>query len=384
MEHIMKIVFAPDSFKGSLSAQRACELLKQAAKKIFPDCSTVSIPVSDGGEGAVEILIPSLQGKIGCHNVHGPLGNTVSAQYGIFHKNCMLIEMAAASGLTLVKKEERNIMHSNTFGTGELIRHGLDAGCRHFFVAIGGSATNDGGIGCASALGVRFFDKENNELSPLPENLIKIQTIDTSLLHPALRESNFTILCDVTNPLTGPSGATNVFGPQKGGSPEQLKLLEEGMTHYREVLREYKAFDVGGVPGAGAAGGLGAGLLAFTNARLESGIEAILRILDFEAVIEDADLVVTGEGMIDYQSAFGKVPSGVGKACMKQDVPCIALAGSIGKGAEELAKCGIGSMMSILPVPMTLEEAMTNAEELFADAAHRMFSMVKVGLHIKK
>lgn len=384
LEHIMKLIFAPDSFKGSLSARHVCELLKHEAQSVFPGCQTISMPVSDGGEGAVEVLIPSLQGKIKYQEVHGPLGDPVLAQYGIFRKDCMLIEMAAASGLTLVKKEDRDILHSNTFGTGELIRHGLDMGCRNFYVAIGGSATNDGGIGCASALGVRFFDKEGSELSPLPENLKNIETIDTTLLHPALKESEFTIMCDVTNPLTGPSGATNVFGPQKGASSEQLEFLEAGMIHYQEKIKEFKGFDVGQIPGAGAAGGLGAGLLAFTNAHLESGIEAVLKILDFETLLEDADLVVTGEGMIDYQSAFGKVPSGVGKLCRKHQVPCVALAGSIGKGAEALEECGIESMMSILPVPMTLEEAMTGAEGLFGQAAHRMFSMIKVGMNIKE
>lgn len=375
----MKIVFALDSFKGSLSARRACELLENEAKKVFPNCETVSVPVSDGGEGAVEILIPTLYGEVLTKEVHGPLGDMVTARYGVFQEDCMLIEMAEASGLTLVKKEEQDIMSANTFGTGEVIRHGLEQGCRHFYVAIGGSATNDGGIGCASALGVRFFDKNHEELSPLPENLGKIMHIDDSLAHPALKESSFTIMCDVTNPLTGANGATNVFGPQKGGSEEQLKRLEEGMLHYRGVLKEFRGFDIGGVPGAGAAGGLGAGFLAYTNAQLESGIEVVLRILGFEKLIEDADLVVTGEGQIDYQSAFGKVPSGVGKICQKHDIPCIALAGSIGKGAEKLDECGIRSMMSIVPGPMQLEEAMRKAEELFADAAHRMFSMVKIG-----
>lgn len=380
----MKIIFAPDSFKGSLSAERACELLEKEAKKVFPDCRTVSMPVSDGGEGAVDVVIPSLQGKIQQLLVHGPLGDAVTAQYGVFRENCMMIEMASASGLTLVEPEKRDILHANTFGTGELIRHGLDAGCRNFYIAIGGSATNDGGIGCASALGVRFLDEEGNELSPLPENLKKIARIDISKIHPALKESSFTVMCDVTNPLTGPEGATNVFGPQKGGSREELELLEDGMVHYRKVLKEFTGIDVGGVPGAGAAGGLGAGLLAFTGAQMESGIQVILRILGFEELIADADLVITGEGQIDYQSAFGKVPSGVGKACLRHGVPCVVLAGSIGKGAEKLEECGICSMMSILNAPMPLKEAIERAEELFSGAAHRLFMMVKAGMQIGK
>ena len=380
----MKIIFAPDSFKGSLSAETICHLLEQEAKKVFPNCETLSLPVSDGGEGAVEVVIPHVKGIIHHLEVHGPLGKKVSAKYGRFHNDCMLIEMASASGLTLVRPEERDILHANTFGTGELIRHGLDTGCRHFYIAIGGSATNDGGIGCAAALGVRFFDETNQELPPYPINLEQIRHIDTSMVHPALKDASFTVMCDVQNPLTGPKGATAVFGLQKGGSPDELSFLENGMCHYRNLLKDFSHKDIGAVPGSGAAGGLGVGLLAFTNAHLQSGIETILKILDFERLLPDADLVITGEGQMDYQSAFGKVPCGVGKLCQKHHVPCIAIVGSLGTGAKEMENYGITSSLSIIPAPMSLDFAMQNADTLFSDAARQMFLMIRVGLQLSE
>ena len=378
----MKIIFAPDSFKGSLPAEKICHLLEQETKKIFPDCETLSLPVSDGGEGAVEVIIPHVKGTIHHLEVHGPLGQKVSAQYGRFHNDCMLIEMASASGLTLVKPEERDILHANTFGTGELIRHGLDTGCSRFYIAIGGSATNDGGIGCAAALGVRFFDKNNQELPPYPENLEHICRIDTANIHPLLKCASFTVMCDVQNPLTGPQGATRVFGPQKGGSPRELSILEKGMCHYRQLLQEFCQKDIGAIAGAGAAGGLGAGLLAFTHAHLQSGIETVLKILYFEHLLADADLVITGEGQMDEQSAFGKVPYGVGHLCQKHHVPCIAIVGSIKKGAEKMENHGISAIMSIIPAPMSLEQAMSQADTLLCDAAHRMFFMLKAGMKL--
>lgn len=379
----MKLVFAPDSFKGSLSAEKVCRLLKREAERVFPGCETIALPVSDGGEGAVNVLLPSVRGKKRKLFVKGPLGERTEAQYGIFGEGCALIEMAAASGLTLVPTQRRNIMKANTWGTGQMILDALSNGCSRLYIAIGGSATSDGGMGCADALGVRFLDKKGDILQPLPENLGKIEKIDTENLHPDLKKAEVFVMCDVTNPLTGKNGAVNVFGPQKGGTKEELEALEKGMLHYEKILKDTFGREIGLVPGAGAAGGLGAGLVAFAGAKLVSGIEAVLEILQFEKKAAGADLVVTGEGRIDGQSAWGKVLWGVGSLCKKNKIPCIAIAGSIGEGAEELEKWGISGMFSLLSEPVSLETAMSNAEKLFSDAAYRMFRMVQVGMEIK-
>lgn len=376
----MKIVFAPDSYKGSLSAERICQLLDRAAKKVLGDCETVGIPVSDGGEGAAGVVVAATKGHFRRLSVCGPMGTPVEAKYGIFHGDCAMIEMAEASGLPLVAAEERNVRRATTFGTGELIRDALEQGIRKFHIAIGGSATNDGGIGCAAALGVRFFDEMERELEPIPENLGHISRIDTSGIHKAVKEADFTVICDVTNPLLGETGATRIFGPQKGATPEDQEFLEAGMTNYAAVLEKTFGKDIAGIPGAGAAGGLGAGLMAFAGATLQRGIETILDILEFDRVIAGADLVITGEGRMDNQSVYGKVPSGVGMAAKKQGIPCVAIVGGMGTGASDIYEYGVDSVITTINGIMTIEEAMEHAEELFLNAAERLFRMVRVGL----
>lgn len=380
----MKIVFAPDSFKGTLSAEQICGLLDEKAKLVFPGCETVSIPISDGGEGAADVVVCATKGSFRTVNVQGSMGNPIKAKYGIFHGDCAIIEMAAASGLPLVSVNERNVRRASTYGTGEMIADALDHGIRKFHVAIGGSATNDGGIGCAAALGVRFLDEDGQELEPVPENLCKIRSIDMEHINPHIKEASFTVMCDVTNPLLGETGATYIFGPQKGATEEDKIFLEHGMENYAEVLKAAFGKDIAAVPGAGAAGGLGAGLMAFTGAELSKGIEAILSILDFDHVIEGADLVVTGEGMIDYQSVYGKVPFGVGMAAKKQNIPCIAIVGGMGKDAADIYEHGVDSVITTINGAMPIEKALENAEELFSDAAERMFCMVRVGMKINR
>lgn len=376
----MKIVFAPDSYKGSLSAEKICQLLDAAAKKVFGDCETVGIPVSDGGEGALDVVISATKGQFREIEVCDPMGKRRKARYGIFHEDSAMIEMAAASGLPLVPVAERNVRRATTYGTGELIRDALDQGIRKFSIAIGGSATNDGGIGCAAALGVKFLDENGMELEAVPENLGKISVIDESEIHPAVKDAEFVVICDVTNPLLGETGATRIFGPQKGATLEDQEFLEAGMTNYAGVLEKTFGKDIAGTPGAGAAGGLGAGLMAFMDAKLKRGIETILDILDFDHVIEGADLVVTGEGRMDYQSVFGKVPFGVGMAAKKQGIPCVAIVGGMGKGASDIYEYGVDSIITTINGVMSIEEAMENAEELFLNAAERMFRMIRVGM----
>lgn len=378
----MKIVFAPDSFKGTLSADKICSLLKEKAELIFPGCETVGIPVSDGGEGASEVVIEATRGHFVEVPVQDPLGREIKAQYGIFRENQAIIEMAAASGLPLLSKNELNVRKASTYGTGQLIGDALDRGIRKFSIAIGGSATNDGGMGCAAALGAKFLDENGALLEPLPTNLEKVASIDLKELHPAIEKSEFVVMCDVTNPLLGETGATYIFGPQKGANEEDKKFLEAGLENYARVLEKTFGRNVAETPGAGAAGGLGAGLMAFVNATLNRGIDTILNILDFDHVIEGADLVVTGEGMMDYQSVFGKVPNGVGLAAKKQNIPCVAIVGGMGRDAANIYSCGVDSIITTINGAMPIEQALEQAEELFSNGAERLFRMVRVGMKI--
>lgn len=294
------------------------------------------------------------------------------------------MEMAAASGLPLLQEVQRDPRKTTTYGTGEMIQDALDHGFRDISIAIGGSATNDGGMGCMCALGVRFLDQEGRELTGCGENLGKIARIDLSDLDPRITETKFTVMCDVNNPLCGENGATYTFGGQKGGTPEILEELETGMLHYRELLLETFQVDVNEIPGAGAAGGLGAALVVFLNATLKSGIETVLDLVDFDTRLQGVSLVVTGEGCTDWQSAFGKVLHGVGMRCKKYHIPVVALAGSMGQGAEQIYESGIDSILTTVNAPMELHTALEQAEELYLNAARRLFRMLKVGFQMKE
>ena len=308
----MKFVFASDSFKGTLSSIRTGELLTAAAEEVFPGCSCKTVPMADGGEGTAEAVILATGGKWVPVEVRGPLGEPVSAGYGLLPGGTAIIEMASASGLVLVPPEQRDPRNTSTYGTGELIAAALKAGCTELTIAIGGSATNDGGMGCSRALGVRFLDASGHELEGKGGDLAKVAHIDASGLLPAAKAANFTIMSDVDNPLLGPDGATFTFGPQKGAIPEIRDELEAGMENYAQVLERDLGSDTG-FPGAGAAGGLGAALKIFLGAQMRSGSDAVLDLVHFDEDLKDADFVITGEGRIDWQSAHGKVVSGVGK-----------------------------------------------------------------------
>lgn len=378
----MKIVIAPDSFKGSLSAERICEQVAKAAYKIIPGAEADCIPVADGGEGTLDSVIHSVNGSYVSVEVKNPLGQTVVAKYGIFDGDKAIIEMAQASGLPLIPGADRNIMKASTYGTGQLIEAAMEKGCRTIYIGLGGSATNDGGMGCAAALGVRFYDEEANLLEPVPENLDKIAEIDLSMRNPNIMNTRFIVMSDVKNPLTGELGATNVFGAQKGANKEELHILEKGMKHYAQMMKKTCSCDVEYAEGAGAAGGLGAGLLAFVNAEIRSGIEQILKIVNFEERIKEADLVITGEGRMDAQSSYGKVVSGIGRICKENHIPCIALVGSMGDGAEIMYEYGIDSIMTTVNGVMSLEEALEQAEALCYQGAERMLRMVYAGRNI--
>ena len=373
----MKFLFASDSFKGTLSSRRTAELLTRAAQEIFPGCECRCLEVADGGEGTTEAVLSAAGGRRMEAMVCGPLWERRKACYAALDGRRAVMEMAAASGLPLVPAELRDPRNTTSYGTGELIRDALDKGFRDLSIAIGGSATNDGGIGCMRALGVRFLDEDGNELSGCGGDLIKIRSIDRSGMDPRLRDTHITVMCDVTNPLCGENGATRTFGKQKGGTPEILDELEAGMENYRELLRREFGIDMDEEPGAGAAGGLGAALLSFLRAELRSGIETVLDLIEFDKKLEGVSLVVTGEGRADWQSAFGKVMQGVGRRCLRQGVPAVAIVGSMGDGAEQIFDYGIESMITTVNGIMPLEEALERAEELYLGAARRLFRMLR-------
>lgn len=379
----MKFLFASDSFKGTLSSEKITALLEKSAKGVFPECVTAGVPVADGGEGTIDAVISALNGEIRKIMVHGPLMEERESFYGVFEGDSAIIEMAAASGLPMVPAEKRNPMNTTTYGTGELIRDALDQGYRNISIAIGGSATNDGGMGAMRALGVRFMDEQGNELEGRGCDLTRVRDIDVSGMHPAAALTRFTVMCDVTNPLTGPDGASYTFGKQKGGTPEILDVLEQGMVRYAGLIKEKLGVDVDNIPGAGAAGGLGAAFCVFLKAKLKSGIDTVLDLVHFDELLEGVDLVITGEGRMDWQSAFGKVPSGIGKRCKERGIPVIAIVGGMGDKAENIFNYGVDSIMTTINGAMELEEALKRSEELYAGAADRVFRMLKAGMNLK-
>ena len=378
----MRLLFASDSFKGTLSSQRTAQLLEQAARKVFGDVEASSVPVADGGEGTTEAVVSALSGSWMEAEVHGPLMELVKASYGKLDDKRAVIEMAAASGLPMVPADKRNPLYTTSYGTGELIRHALDQGFRDISIAIGGSATNDGGMGCARALGVRFLDKDGKELAGAGEDLEKVSSIDMSGLDPRVKETTFTIMCDVTNPLCGKDGATYTFGAQKGATPEIADRLEKGMCNYRDVIRAKFDIDPDQIRGAGAAGGLGTALLVYLGGEMKSGIDTVLDLIDFNGRLEGVDLVVTGEGRTDWQSCFGKVMQGVGERSAAKGIPAVGLCGSLGRDAMQITEHGIVSLMTTVDAPMPLEEALDKAEELYSLGAERMFRFIKAGMTI--
>lgn len=379
----MKLLFASDSFKGSLTSGQTISLLTRAAEEVFGDCETDGVPVADGGEGTVEAVVQAENGKTVKCLVHDPLMRQVEAQYGILDGGRAVIEMASASGLPLVPDDLRNPMNTTTFGTGELILDALNRGYRKLYLAIGGSATNDGGMGCARALGVRFLDYEGNELEGFGRDLIRVHEIDISGLDPRLEETQIITMCDVKNPLCGKDGATWTFGAQKGATPQIQERLEEGMLRYRDVIRRTFGIDCDQIESAGAAGGLGAALSVFLKSSMQSGIETVLDLIRFDERLEGVDLVVTGEGRCDWQSCFGKVMQGIGTHAKKMGVPAVGLCGSLGKGALDICKYGISSLMTTTDAPMPMEEALERAEELYYSGALRMFSFIRTGMGMR-
>ena len=378
----MKLLFASDSFKGTITSTESAAMLEKAAREVFGSAECTSIPVADGGEGTTDAVIAACNGKKMSVTVHGPLMESVQAYYGDLGNQSAVMEMAVASGLPMVPPEKRNPLNTTTYGTGELLKDALAKGFTDISIAIGGSATNDGGMGCVRALGVRFLDEAGNELEGKGSDLEKVRTIDTSGLDERVKKVRFTVMCDVTNPLCGKDGATYTFGKQKGATPEIQERLEKGMQNYRDVIIKTFGINPDEISGSGAAGGLGAALLVFLKAKLKSGIETVLDLTKFDEALQGVDLVVTGEGRTDWQSCFGKVVQGVGDRCKNRGVPAVALVGSMGEGANQIFEHGICSMLPTVTDTITLEEALAKSKEAYYDGAVRLFRFIKTGMEI--
>ena len=353
-----KIVVASDSFKGSLTSLEVAAGAEQGIHEVFPECEVVKVNVADGGEGTMDALRSTLGGQWVTVAAADPLGRPRNVSYVVLGDgNTAVIEMSAASGLPLLEPQERNPMLTSTFGTGEMIVDALSRGCRRFLVGIGGSATNDAGMGMLEALGFRFIDKDGKVLPGRGESMSEVVDIDMSHVSPEVKESEFIIACDVDSPFCGPRGAAYVFSPQKGADPQMVAELDAGMEHLAEVIARVVGKDIKDVPGAGAAGGLGGGFLAFLNSRLERGIEMVLDAIAFDDIIRGSDLVITGEGRVDSQTLTGKTPFGIMKRAQKQNIRTVAIGGSVKLGDDDDVS-GFDSIWPVTPEGMPLEEAM--------------------------
>jgi glycerate kinase len=366
----MKIVIAPDSFKDSLSAQGVADAIALGLAQVWPDAQLVKCPMADGGEGTVESILAACEGQLRRTQVRGPLGVTVDAAWGwLPQSHTAIIEMAEASGLQLVPPGQRNACVSSTFGTGELIRAALDAGAQRVILAIGGSATNDGGAGAMQALGVKLLDAQEQTLAPGGLALAQLARIDLSEIDPRLANVRFDIAADVNNPLCGPHGASAIFGPQKGASPEQVQQLDAALGHFAELCARALGKDVKDEPGSGAAGGLGFAAKAFLDAQFKAGVEVVAELVGLADAVKGADLVITGEGRFDAQTLRGKTPFGVARIAREQGVPVIVIAGTLGEGYKELYAHGIDAAFALASGPMTLEQACAEAPRLLRDRA---------------
>lgn len=381
----MKLIFAPDSFKGSLSALESCDILERVAARHFPGAEAISVPVADGGEGTVDALLRAMGGERIKTPVTGPMFEPETATWGLLADGqTAVMEMAQASGLPYVPAAQRDPRQATSLGTGEMIAAALKRGVRKILIGIGGSATNDGGIGMLTALGAAFRDAAGERVPPVGGALRDVQAADFAGLMPELKETAITVICDVTNPLLGKQGATFIYGPQKGATPAIRDELENGMVRFAQAVSVAAQRDIASFPGAGAAGGLGAALGGVLGAELKSGIDAVLDAVDFDQKLAGVSLAVTGEGRIDGQSVrFGKVPVGVAKRCAARGIPTLCIVGGIAEGAEGLFDLCESTIQAIAPGPMSLEEAMANAPALYEAAADRLFRAIKIGMHLK-
>ena len=363
----MKIVIAPDSFKGSLTAIEVSDALEQGVRKVYPDAKIEKMPMADGGEGTVQCLVNATQGKIYEKEVIGPLGETVIASFGILgDKITAAIEMASASGLPLVPSEKKNPLITTTYGTGQLIKATLDHGCQKMIIGIGGSATNDGGAGMIQALGVHLLDKNEKEIGFGGGQLVKLNQIDISKIDERIKETKILVASDVQNPLCGPTGASRIYGPQKGATEGMIVTLDHALSHFADIIKLDLDKDIKDVPGAGAAGGLGAGLIAFLNAELKPGIDIVINTVQLEEMIQDADLVITGEGEINGSTIYGKTPIGVARVAKKYKIPVVSISALIDESGWVVKEHGIDYLIKPENPTMHLEFPKSRKIELLA------------------
>ncbi|MBC3239588.1 glycerate kinase [Pseudomonas lurida] len=366
----MKIIIAPDSFKDSLSAEGVAQAIASGLAQVWPDAQLIQCPMADGGEGTVDSVLAACNGQLRQQNVRGPLGAAVEAHWGwLADSRTALIEMAEASGLQLVPPGQRDACKTSTYGTGELIRAALDAGAERIILAIGGSATNDGGAGAMQALGVQLFDAEGQALPPGGLALSRLATIDLGQLDPRLAQVRFDIAADVNNPLCGPHGASAIFGPQKGANPEQVQELDAALGHFADHCASVLPKDVRDEPGSGAAGGLGFAAKAFLGAQFRAGVEVVAELVGLDEAVRGADLVITGEGRFDAQTLRGKTPFGVARIAQRHNVPVIVIAGTLGDGYEQMYAHGVATAFALPSGPMSLEQACSEAPRLLSERA---------------
>ena len=376
----MKAVIAMDSFKGSISSIEAGNAVADGIFRVFSDADTIIKPVADGGEGTVEVLVGGMNGRLCEAEVSDPLGRKITARYGVLPNNTAVIEMAEASGLTLISESERDPMLTTTYGTGELILSAIRNGCRNFIIGIGGSATNDGGIGCLQALGFGMLDNNGQQVGFGASGLSQLSDITDTNVVSELKECSFKVACDVTNPLCGENGCSAVFAPQKGAKTELIPVMDEYLRNYAALTKKYNAAAAPDTHGAGAAGGLGFALMYYLNAKIESGVDLIMRETNLEAAIKEADIVITGEGCLDSQTAMGKAPVGIAKIAKKYGKPVIAFSGAVKNGAELCNRNGIDAYFPVLRAVSTLEQAMdkSNACNNLADTAEQVLRTIKL------
>ena len=380
----MKVVVAPQAYKGSLTAIKVAQAMSEGVSNIFPNAEIELCPVADGGDGTLETLVDISGGKIHKCSVVNPIGNIIDAEWGAMGDgSTAVIEMARSSGLALLDLSERNPLNASSYGLGELIIDALNKGFRNFIVGIGGSATNDAGGGMAQAIGVKLLDRNNIPIEQGGVNLINLDKIDMSNIDKRISESNFQVACDVTNPLTGPEGASEVYGPQKGATRKMIHTLDKALDNFGRVVVKSINKDVADIPGSGAAGGLGAGMIAFTNATLKPGIDIILDAVKLNAKIKTADLVITGEGGMDFQTVYDKAPIGVAKMAKQYGIPTIGISGMLGKDYQIVHQHGIDAAVSIVTGPMSLSEATEKSYKLISDSVEECLRLINVGINMK-
>ena len=379
----MKIVIAPQAYKGSITALGVAIAAEKGALKVFPDAEVLICPVADGGDGTLETLVEGSEGEINETNVTGPTGKRLDASWGAMGDGkTAVIEMARSSGLALLALDERDPLHSTTFGLGEVILQALDQGFRNFIVGIGGSATNDAGAGMAQALGVKLLDENGKQLPPGGASLDKLTEIDLSGIDSRIQYCDFQIACDVNNPLTGPEGASAVYGPQKGATPDNVKELDMALGNFSDVVKSQLGKDVKNIPGAGAAGGLGAGMIAFLDGHLRAGVDIVLDAVELKTKMDGARLVITGEGGMDFQTIYNKAPIGVARLASEMNIPCFGISGMLGENYQVVHEHGLESALSIVSGPMTLEEASSNAAVLIENSVEEALRLIRIGMSL--